>query len=94
MPCTPRRVVSIVIRTQYLLITACASWVSGGTDEHDDHSYIVTLVEDLTAVTMNGTWFRYVTPCSLAKMHCNSDDCLLYQQYDSWEAVKLQLSFR
>ena len=75
IPCTPRRIVSFVIRTQCLLITACASCVSRGTDEHHDHAYIGTLVEDLRAMTMNGTCFRYVTPCSLAKLHRHSVDC-------------------
>ena len=73
IPCTPRRIVSFVIRTQCLLITACASCVSRGTDEHHDHGYIGTLVEDLRGVTMN--CFRYVTPSSLGKMHRHSVDC-------------------
>jgi len=67
IPCTSRRIVSFVIRTHCLLITAWANWASRGTDEYHDHGYVGTLVEDLRAVTMNRTCFRYVTPCSLAK---------------------------
>ena len=93
IPCIPRRIVSFVIRTQCLLITACASLVSRGTDEHHDHGYVVTFVEDLRAVTMNGTYFRYVTPCSLAKMHLHSVDCPVLAVWHSWEAVLPQLSF-
>jgi hypothetical protein len=74
IPCAPRRIV-FVIRTHCLLITACASWVSRGTDEHHDHGYVGALVEDLRTVTINGTCFRYVTSCSLAKMHRHSGDC-------------------
>jgi len=73
IPCTPRRIVSFVIRTHCLLITAFASCISRGTDEHHHHGYIGTLIEDLTAVTMN--CFRYVTSCSLAKMRRYSVDC-------------------
>jgi hypothetical protein len=72
--CTPRPYV--VIRTQYLLLTACASWVSRVADEQDGHGFIGTLVEDLMAVTMNGTCFRYLTLCRLAKIHRLSEDCI------------------
>jgi hypothetical protein len=94
IPCTPRRIVSFVIRNQCLLITAFASWVSRGTDEHHDHGYIGTLVEDLRAVTMNATCFRYMTPCTLAKIHRHSVDCPVLAVRHSWEAVLPQISFR